>query len=156
METNIDISLSEPEKQLFDKVQVVVSEVHDKFSIWKEWHNYVTFESSNIPVSGRSYPYFAFGKKYTCYACFWIEKIEDYLTVFVDPCGAYQNYFELDKFVKKYFPNATHFIDSRNFHNHPACLNRSKRQIKSGRLLHILELEKGIDYLKKMVNETYE
>lgn len=147
----LDISLSEEEKQLFDEVQVVVSEAAPIYSIWKTWHNYVTFESSTKSGSGKCFQYFQFSKKFPCYACFWIEKIDNYLTVFVDACGAHQNYFELQKFVKKCFPNAKYFTNSDNFHNHPACLYRNTQQRNDGLRRQISELQKEIEFLKKSI-----
>jgi hypothetical protein len=147
------IDVSDDSRELFKTVQVIVKEANEKFEIWKQWHNLVEFESTNQTMNGIMVKYAEFSSKRPCWATFWVEMIGDYQTVFVDPCGSYQDFFKLDDAIGELFPNASYHINSTNFHSHPAWNQATTKQMADGFLRESIDFERKAKLYREFSNK---
>lgn len=148
------IDIEDSSRELFKTVQVVVKEASETFNIWKEWHNMVEFASSKAPRrSGIMVKYGEFSKDRPCWVTMWVEMVGGYQTVFVDACGAYQDYFKLDDALTELFPNASFHTNATNFHNHPSWNASTKEQRKEGYVREAEALEKEASELRRYASE---
>ena len=111
----------------FKKVKVIVFDA-DRFEIWREWHQRVTFTDDNM---GKSIHYANLGNK-PCWAAVYFSHVEGVYTAFVDACGAYADHKKLEEFMYaacNMKPTPDNQTNQTNFHNHPAwhTMNRKLR-----------------------------
>lgn len=147
MKNKILNNLSDTTIAKLTNVKVIVNDTYDLHLIWKEWHCYVTFP--NKADSGYGLAYHDFGKNQPCWATLWIQDINGYSTLFVEACGAYQNYYKLEEVTHELCPNAIYFTNQTNFHNHPALRELTGEQNLHGMEKEIVEKQQELYRLRE-------
>lgn len=134
----------------FKRVKFVVF-ADDRFDIWKEWHNRLTFKDDNM---GHCFQYATLGKK-PCWGSVYFSEVEGVYTVFACADGSYVDFRAFEETIWELCglkPTPDNQTNQTNFHNHIAwhTMNpklRTERLIKDART----QLDEAAQQLTRLI-----